>query len=217
MTRRTRGTSAGLDRARIVAAAVALIDRDGLERFGVRRLAEELGVDPMSIYHHIKGKAALLDAISEAVLTEVAAAADDASLGWQEVTRRTAHAYRSLAYRHPQVFPLLVTRAQTSPAAIIALERLVIAMREAGLPDQVVADAPMLLFGFLNGHLLARTSAGPDGPTPVPAFDPEAYPTMAALAPLWADFGSAAEFDRMLDSVLDGIKGQATARGTGTR
>ncbi|MBL3803050.1 TetR family transcriptional regulator [Streptomyces sp. BRB081] len=48
--------SAGLDRERIADAAVALADRDGLEVFGVRRLAQELGVDPMSIHHHVKGK-----------------------------------------------------------------------------------------------------------------------------------------------------------------
>ncbi|MGI5171097.1 TetR/AcrR family transcriptional regulator [Spirillospora sp. CA-253888] len=209
MGRRARGTSAGLDRERIAAAATALVDRDGLERFGVRRLADELGVDPMSIYHHVKGKAALLDAVSEAVLAEVAVDADPASRDWEEVARRTAHGYRDMAYRHPRVFPLLVTRAQTSPVALAALERLAAAMREAGLPDQVVADAPMVLFGFLNGHLLARTGAGPDGPVPVPAFDAETYPAMAALAPLMSDFGSVAEFDRMLDAVLDGVREQA--------
>ncbi|WP_326771170.1 TetR/AcrR family transcriptional regulator C-terminal domain-containing protein (plasmid) [Streptomyces sp. NBC_01591] len=207
MARRTQGTSAGLDRERIAAAAVALVDRDGLERFGVRRLAQELEVDPMSIYHHIKGKAALLDAMSEAVLAEVAAAADDdASHHWEEIARRTAHGYREMAYRHPRVFPLLVTRAQTSPVAVSALEGLVTAMREAGLPDQMVADAPMVLFSFLNGHLLARTS---DGPSAVPAFDATAYPAMAALSPLMADFGSLTEFDRMLDTVLAGIKDRA--------
>lgn len=208
MARRTQGTSAGLDRARIAATAVALVDRDGLERFGVRRLALELGVDPMSIYHHIKGKAALLDAMSEAVLSEVAAAAadDDAPRSWEEIAHRTAHGYREMAYRHPRVFPLLVTRAQTSPVAVLALERLVAAMREAGLPAQVVADAPMVLFSFLNGHLLARTREGPDA---VPAFDATTYPAMTELAPLMADFGSPAEFDRMLDTVLAGIKDRA--------
>ncbi|WP_399888216.1 TetR/AcrR family transcriptional regulator [Streptomyces sp. BBFR51] len=209
MGRRARGNSAGLDRERIAAAAVALVDRDGLERFGVRRLAEELGVDPMSIYHHVKGKAALLDVISEAVISEVVAAPDGAPHDWEDVARRTAHSYRDMAYRHPRVFPLLVTRAQTSPVAIAALERLVAAMRAAGLPDRVAADAPMLLFGFLNGHLLARTGSGPDGPAPVPEFDPRTYPGMAALVPRWADFGSVAEFDRMLDVVLDGIRSQA--------
>ncbi|WP_329204200.1 TetR/AcrR family transcriptional regulator C-terminal domain-containing protein [Streptomyces sp. NBC_00683] len=207
MARRTRGTSAGLDRERIAAAAIALVDRDGLERFGVRRLAQELGVDPMSVHHHIKGKAALLDAMSEAVLAEVAVAADDeASHGWEEIALRTAHGYRDMAYRHPRVFPLLVARAQTSPVAISALEELVTVMREADLPDQVVADAPMVLFSFLNGHLLARTS---DEPGAVPAFEAATYPAMAALTPLMADFGSLAEFDRMLDTVLGGIKDRA--------
>ncbi|MDP9868999.1 MULTISPECIES: TetR/AcrR family transcriptional regulator [Streptosporangium] len=214
MARRTQGTSAGLDRGRIAAAAVVLVDRDGLERFGIRRLAEELGVDPMSIYHHIKGKAALLDAISEAVLAEVAAGADDTPRGWEEITRWTAHRYREMAYRHPRVFPLLATRAQTSPVALAALERLVTAMREAGLPDQVVADAPLMLFGFLNGYLLAVLSGGPDGVGDMPAIDATVYPTMATLTPLQADFGSVAEFDRMLDAVLGGIRNRADRQGT---
>ncbi|MCX4446231.1 TetR/AcrR family transcriptional regulator [Streptomyces sp. NPDC087866] len=214
MAGRTQGTSAGLDRERIARASVALVDRDGLERFGVRRLAQELGVDPMSIYHHIKGKAALLDAMSEAVLNEVAAATDDNTAGeWEDVARRTAHAYRDMAYRHPRVFPLLVTRAQTSSVAINALERLVTAMRAAGLPDQVAADAPMVLFSFLNGHLLARTGGGPEGPAPVPAFHAEVHPALTALAPLMDDFGSVTEFDRMLDTVLGGLRGRATGQG----
>ncbi|WP_405690133.1 TetR/AcrR family transcriptional regulator C-terminal domain-containing protein [Streptomyces sp. NBC_01185] len=213
MAKRTQGTPAGLDRARIASAAVALVDRDGLERFGVRRLGQELGVDPMSIYHHVKGKAALLDAVSEAVLAEVAATVDDdAADGWEDIARRTAHGYRQMAYRHPQVFPLLVTRAQTSTVAISALERLVSAMREAGLPDQVVADAPMVLFSFLNGHLLARISAAPGEPGAVPAFDAADHPAMAALTPLMADFGSRTEFDRMLDTVIGGIREQAAGR-----
>ncbi|MER7500877.1 TetR/AcrR family transcriptional regulator C-terminal domain-containing protein [Nonomuraea pusilla] len=214
MARRAQGTSAGLDPERIAAAAVALVDRDGLERFGVRRLAEELEVDPMSIYHHIKGKAALLDAISEAVLAEVATAVDDAPDGWEEIARRTAHGYREMAYRHPRVFPLLATRAQTSPVALTALERLVTAMREAGLPDQVVADAPLMLFGFLNGYLLAVLSGGSGQVGDMPAINATAYPTMAALASLQAGFGSVEEFDRIFDTVLGGIRDQANRQGT---
>ncbi|QYC42128.1 Tetracycline repressor protein class H [Nonomuraea coxensis DSM 45129] len=211
MARRRQGTPAGLDRERIAAAAVVLVDRDGLDRFGVRRLAEELGVDPMSIYHYIKGKAALLDAMSEAVLAEVAAGADDAPRDWEKLTRWTAHRYREMAYRHPRVFPLLATRAQTSPVALAALERLVTAMRQAGLPDQVVADAPLMLFGFLNGYLLAVLSGGPDGPGDMPAIDAAAYPALAALTPLQAGFGSVAEFDRMLDAVIGGLRDRASA------
>lgn len=213
MARRTRGTSAGLDRARIAAAALALVDRDGLETFGIRRLADELGVDPMSIYHHIKGKAALLDAISEAVLGELSAGPEDVPRHWEEIARWAAYGYRELAYRHPRAFPLLATRPQTSPAALAALERLVTAMREAGLPDRVVADAPLTLFAFLNGHLLARLSGGGGGGGVEPVIDATAYPAMAGLVPLLSDFGSMAEFDRMLDVVIAGIRDSAGRRG----
>lgn len=208
MARRTQGTAAGLDRERIATAAVRLVDRDGLERFGVRRLAAELEVDPMSIYHHVKGKAALLDAMSETVLAEIAAAPEPAG-DWEDVARATAHGYRDVAYRHRRVFPLLVTRAQTSPVALAALERLVSAMRAAGLPDRVVADTPGVLFGFLNGHLLARTG---DDVGAVPAIDATTYPAMATLAPLLSDFGTVAEFDRMLDVVIGGIRDRAARR-----
>ncbi|MYW63307.1 TetR family transcriptional regulator [Streptomyces sp. SID8379] len=215
-TRRAQGTAAGLSRERIAAAGVALVDRHGLDKFGVRRLAEELGVDPMSIYHHIKGKAALLDAVSEAVLAEVVVPTDSEGADgrdWEEIARRTAHGYRDMAYRHRRVFPLLTTRAQTSPVALAALERLVAAMRAAGLPEQVVADTQLTLFGFLNGYLLAVLSGGGDDGgsenAQVPVIDADAYPTMAALLPLQAGFGSVAEFDRILDTVLAGIKDQA--------
>ncbi|QIS16656.1 TetR/AcrR family transcriptional regulator [Nocardia arthritidis] len=209
MARRTQGTSAGLTHERIAAAAVALVDRDGLERFGVRRLADELGVDPMSIYNHIKGKAALLDAVGEAVLAEMPTGTGDEPATWEEIARWTAHNYREIAYRHPHVVPLLATRPQTSPAALTALERLVTGMRAAGLPDHVISDTPLALFGFLNGYLLAVLSGGPDTPATVPAFDPARYPTMATLAPRMADFGSITEFDRLLETVLAGIRDRA--------
>ncbi|MFE5325983.1 TetR/AcrR family transcriptional regulator [Embleya sp. NPDC056575] len=209
MAGRGRGRSAGLDRGRIATAAVALVDRDGLDHFGVRRLADELGVDPMSIYHHVKGKAALLDAICEAVIVEVEPGDDQTPSDWEQVARQTAYSYRRMAYRHPRVFPLLVTRPQSSPVALAVLERLVAAMRRAGLPDQVTADAPVTLFGFLNGYLTAVLSGGPDGPSKMPALDSTAYPTLTALAPFQADFGSTTEFDRLLDTVLSGIRHQA--------
>lgn len=211
MTRRPRGKPAGLSRERIAQAAVDLVDRHGLEAFGVRRLAAELGVDPMSIYNHIKGKAALLDAISEAVLTEATAASADGPDDWMDIAREMALGYRDMAIRHPRVFPLLATRAQTSAIALEAVERLTAAMLRAELADQTVADAPLVLFGFLNGYLLATLSTAPGGPdqpesvAAQPDFDSARHPTLARLAPLQAGFGGDAEFERMLETVLEGI------------
>jgi hypothetical protein len=125
-----------------------------------------------------------------------------------------ARRYRDVATRHPRVFPLLTTRAQTSATALEAVERLTAAMRRAEIAEQAIADAPLVLFGFLNGYLLATlgTEVGGIGDTTggsAPAFDPALYPTLAALAPLQAGFGGEAEFERMLDVVLFGIAGSA--------
>lgn len=214
MARRAQGTPAGLSRERIAAAAVELVDRRGLENFGVRPLASALGVDPMSIYNHIKGKAALLDAVSESILGERLATAVEWPDDWMDVARLMARRYRDVATRHPRVFPLLTTRAQTSATALEAVERLTAAMRRAEIAEQAIADAPLVLFGFLNGYLLATlgTEVGGIGDTTggsVPAFDPALYPTLAALAPLQAGFGGEAEFERMLEVVLFGIAGSA--------
>ncbi|HEX2213865.1 MAG TPA: TetR/AcrR family transcriptional regulator C-terminal domain-containing protein, partial [Mycobacterium sp.] len=155
------------------------------------------------------GKAALLDAISEYVLVEAVLKIDGVSDTWEEIARRTAHAYRAAAYRHPHVMPLLATRPQISAPALTSLERLVAAMRAAGLPDQVASDAPMMLFSFLNGYLLAVLGGGADGGPSVPPIDPGQYPALAQSIPAMADFGTDSEFDRMLDAVLSGIRAQA--------
>lgn len=212
MAERTRGRRAGLTREQIIAAAVDLVDRRGLASFGVRPLAAALDVDPMSIYNHVPGKAALLDGVSEAVLTEAANAAPEPPPDdWQEIARWMADSYRAMAMRHPRVFPLLTTRAQRSPVALSTLELLAAAMRRAGFADQAIADAQTILFGFLNGYLLAILG-DPDEPrgdeTPGEP-DPASYPTLAALTPCYRDFGTKEQFDRMLEAVLSGIRHEA--------
>lgn len=206
--KRVPGRRPGLSRERIIAAAVDLVDRRGLESFGVRPLAAALGVDPMSIYNHVPGKAALLDGISEAVLTEAVNAAPEPPDDWAEIVRWLADGYRAMAMRHPRVFPLLTTRAQRSPVALSTLELLAAAMRRAGFADQAIADAQTILFGFLNGYLLA-VLGNPDEPRSDEApgeADPARYPILAALTPCYRDFGTKEQFDRMLEVVLSGIR-----------
>lgn len=102
---------APLSPARIHEAALALIDEHGIEGLSMRRLAAALGVDPMSIYHHVPGKQALLQGVFQAVLQELVIPRRGAG-GWQAVLRQLAGRFHALARRHPRVVRALLASSQ---------------------------------------------------------------------------------------------------------
>lgn len=104
---------APLTPARIHEAALALIDAHGIEGLSMRRLAAALGVDPMSIYHHVPGKQALLQGVFQAVLEELAIPRRGAGR-WQSVLRQLARRFHALARRHPRVVRALLSSAQAT-------------------------------------------------------------------------------------------------------
>ncbi|HWS74963.1 MAG TPA: TetR family transcriptional regulator [Quisquiliibacterium sp.] len=106
-----RPARAPLSAGRIHAAALALIDEHGTEGLTMRRLAAVLGVDPMSIYHHVPGKQALLQGVYQAVLEELAIPRRGSG-GWQAVLRELARRFLALARRHPRVVPALLASPQ---------------------------------------------------------------------------------------------------------
>lgn len=110
-----------LSRQRVLRGAVALADRDGLEAVTMRRLAAELGVEAMSLYHHVANKEAILDGVIEVVTEEVIAtvAATDAPApqdDWQAAMRARILAARAVMLRHPWAPRVLETRTAMSPA-----------------------------------------------------------------------------------------------------
>jgi AcrR family transcriptional regulator len=97
-----------LGRELVLSTALELVDSEGLDALTMRRLGQELGRDPMSLYRYAGNRAALLDGVTELVLDELSIFPDDKD--WQTQLRRIAHDLRLLALRHPNVVPLLVTR-----------------------------------------------------------------------------------------------------------
>src|SRR6266481_8370899 len=83
-----------LTRERILQTGLQLIDQQGLEAFTMRKLAQELGVDPMSIYRHVENKDALLDGVAEVLWGEVELPGSGA--GWEELLRSMATSLRTL-------------------------------------------------------------------------------------------------------------------------
>ncbi|WP_134123907.1 TetR/AcrR family transcriptional regulator [Kribbella kalugense] len=123
-----------LSRDRVLQAAVAIADADGLESMTMRRIGVALGAEAMSLYYHVANKAALLDGIVELVMTEINDAVDQIDLpaaDWKQATRRRILLAREVMLRHPWAPQLFETR--TSPAVVVYHDRLVGLMHTGGL------------------------------------------------------------------------------------
>ena len=106
---------------RIIAAALRIIDDEGLRALTMRRLGQALGVEAMSLYHHLPGKAAVLSGVAESLLSGLRLEEGNGG-SWQERMRRLARAYRGLAHAHPNAFPLIVMREHQTPQVTRLLE-----------------------------------------------------------------------------------------------
>jgi AcrR family transcriptional regulator len=157
---RRRGAES-LSRERLIEAALALVDEQGLAALTMRRLGAALGVDPMAIYYHVPGKRALLMALVDRVYATFAVEGGEGGEGaeapWQERLRRWARDYRALARRHPN----LVLEVVGDPEAVALAARhtdrsLHAAVRASGLPPSDVAAGAGLTVDYVNGFVLGE-------------------------------------------------------------
>src|SRR6266567_4039796 len=88
-----------LTRERVMAAAIELADRDGIESISMRKLAQELGVEAMSLYTHVRSKHDLLDGMTDAVISQIPMSAD--GVNWKTSLRQLVLAARSVMLGHP--------------------------------------------------------------------------------------------------------------------
>ena len=107
MTTKTASqTQVRLSRRQVLATALEIVDREGLEALSMRRLGAELGVDPMTIYHHAGGKERLFDGVAELLWEEVAL--PEASSDQIDILRNLARSLRNLFRRHPEAAQLIL-------------------------------------------------------------------------------------------------------------
>jgi TetR/AcrR family transcriptional regulator, tetracycline repressor protein len=149
-----------LSRRRAARAALALIERDGLESFSMRALGRELGVDPMAVYHHVPGKQALFDAIVEEVWGELELPPPGAT--WQAELGALAAAVRDLLRRHANVLPILATRS-SGAQGLRVLEHGVGLLVRAGVPGREALALLSAASSLLVGHALAEVGTPPAG------------------------------------------------------
>lgn len=177
-----------LSRAAIVEAALALVDAGGMEALSMRAIGSRLGVQAMSLYHHVPNKAALLDALHERLILSIEFDVPDDD-DWTEVLRGLAHAYRRVALDHPQSFVLLATRPLGTPAAIAHVAPLLDALARPGFGARQRMLLVDVFFTSLNGLLLAEVA-------PVPGHSDAAEPDAIAAYHQLADVDAAGALAR---------------------
>lgn len=204
-----------LTRDRVVAAALALVDRDGLEALTMRRLGRELGVDPMAAYHWFPSKQAILQGVGEAILAEVRLPEIAADAPWPDVLRAAARAYRAALLRHPQALTVAATQPVLTPRGLDLVERILTALTAGGLAPGVALEAINTAAALVVGLALAEAGVTP-GAAPsdraqieaaYAALDPSRFPaTVAAIGEAMALMGDdEARFERACEALVRGF------------
>ena len=211
-----------LTRQRVVAAAVELADSDGTESISMRKLAQELGVEAMSLYTHVRSKNDLLDGMADAVISQIPVSAEGAD--WKASLRQLALAARSVMLRHPWAPRTVEALAAPGPAALQYVNAVLGILREGGFS---IAQTHHALH-ILGSHLLGFTQAlfddsgdlEPEAAAALASALGASHPYVVEMA-LAVTHGGAlgrcdddAEFEFALDFILDGLARVQSGRGS---
>lgn len=146
----------GLSKARVVAEAVRLADREGVHGLSMRRLATELGAGAMSLYHYVASRDELLDAMVDVVFDEIELPSTDAE--WSSAMRRQAMSARQVLARHPWAISLMESRTTPGPANLRHREAFTACLRKAGFSIVAATHANWLLNSYVYGYALQEAS-----------------------------------------------------------
>jgi AcrR family transcriptional regulator len=140
-----------LTRERVLTAALDLADRHGIETLTMRRLAQELGVEAMSLYHYVRNKQDLLGGICDLVVSEYELPAPAAP--WKAAVRRTAISAYEALIRHPWAASLLLSGTPESRARIRYMDAVLGAFRTGGFSADLTDHA----YHALDSHIMGFT------------------------------------------------------------
>jgi AcrR family transcriptional regulator len=203
-----------LTRERVLQAAVDLADRGGNEALSMRKVGQELGVDAMALYRHVRGKDDLLDGLVEVIVGQIEQPAT--ARDWKSALRTQAMTARSVMLRHPWARQVLEERGTGGPATLVHIETALATLHDGGFSIELAHHALHVLgsriFGFTMDLFEEST---PTDPPPDPATLARAmagYPRIIELATSVSHEGvlgacdDDVEFSFGLDLILDGLE-----------
>ncbi len=206
MPRRT-----GLSAQIVARAALRLLDDEGLDGVTMRRLADALGVSPMTLYTYVTDHDALLDEVAQLVYAQIDAPGGTA--GPRETLRTLMHSVRSVLLAHPHALALVAKYPPRTLEALAFVNAGYRALRIAGVPPLDVVRAYRTLAAYSLGTATIEINryfgAGAATGAAAPSVDAETLrrhlPYVAEAGPLLAGLDDATEFDHGLDLTLDGF------------
>jgi AcrR family transcriptional regulator len=191
-----------LSRDRVIAAAVAIADSEGIDALTLRRLAEALGVHPTSIYNHVPSKEAILDGLIETLFVE--AGIDPTIDDWREWVQAFAAGMREIARRHPGAFMVFTRRPAEGPVASQQTEAALEAFRRAGFTPAAAAECITGISLAVLG--MALNECPPVGPTVAPDLthlSTERFPRIFEASA--ADPDPDVMWSRIIDALIAGL------------
>lgn len=197
----------GLDRERIVEAALELLDRDGLAGVTTRRLAQRLGVKSPSLYWHLRDREELLGLLSDRIVAD--ARWPEPSAGWRATAEGLMREYLRCLLAHRDAARVVAGRPPMGPNRLRGAEMLLSALLSAGLGEPEAIDAGLVLTTYVVGFALEQQAAEPPATSDVQA-DPDRYPTLVRLSKAVPVAGWA-RFEEGLRLILDGAQSRLPA------
>ena len=198
---------------------MALADEIGVDAFTIRKLADALDTKPMTIYHHVPSKDAILDGMVDRVFAEIDRPPVDLGLEAGRSDTAACPHERALA-RHPWAAPLMESRTNPGPETLGHHDAVLACLRRGGLSWAMTAHAYALIDSYVYGFALQEANLPATGGADmaelaksIVAPTPEgAYPHLVEFTAehvLQPGYDFRAEFEFGLDLILDGLERQA--------
>jgi TetR/AcrR family transcriptional regulator, tetracycline repressor protein len=203
----------GLNRDQVVQEAFVLLDRDGLDNFSLRGLANHLGVTPMALYNHVDSKRDLLQAVAEKLVTE--AEYRPARGDWQQVVRGCFRTLREACLAHPGALRVVESADALPPAVFRPMEMVLKALHTAGLSQEDAVRGYFVLMTFTLGQVKYQIKGWSRGVDSIAAMSEGRIGASAFPAVVVATAGEKWDFNKFfefgLSLIVEGLRAQAAA------
>jgi len=213
-TKRSTKARVPLTRERVLRTAMTLADEGGIESLTMRKLAQKLGVEAMSLYYHVTNKDDILDGMVDIVFGEIDLASDQTN--WKTAMRKRAISVRKILSIHPWATSMMQSRVNPGPALLHHHNGVIGCLRESGFSVEMAAHAFSAMDAYIYGFSLQEQTLPFDTPDevaevaetmleqfPVAEFPHLAELTIEHILKPGYDYGD--EFEFGLDLVLDGL------------